>query len=66
MEGKLISVANAAKRLKCTKQTVYEHIRKGDLDKINTTQKRGFMVTVESINRMILRRLQEEDYEFET
>ena len=30
MEGKLISVANAAKRLNCTKQTIYERIYKGE------------------------------------
>jgi len=66
MEGRAVSVANAAKRLKCTKQTVYKHIRLGNLDKVNVEGKQHFMVSVESINRMILRRLQEEDYEFDT
>ena len=65
MEGKLISVANAAKRLYCTKQTIYERIYKGDLDKISTTEKRGWMVTVESIERFRIKKLQEADYEFE-
>lgn len=65
MEGKLVSVSNAAKRLNCTKQTVYEHIRKGDLDKVNTTKKQGFMVSVESIERFKIKKLQEADYEFE-
>ena len=65
MEGKLISVANAAKRLNCTKQTIYERIGKGELDKISTTGKRGWMVTVESIERFKIRKLQEADYEFE-
>ena len=66
MEGRAVSVANAAKRLKCAKQTVYKHIRLGNLDKVNVEGKQNFMVSVESINRMILRRLQEEDYEFDT
>jgi len=65
MEGKVISVANAAKRLNCSKQAIYERIQKGELDKISTTGKRGWMVTVESIERFKIRKLQEADYEFE-